>query len=63
MERLARVGRSHEGFADEEGVEASVAETGDIDGGVDTAFGDLHNAGRNPRSKVERGVEAYFECV
>lgn len=39
------IGLTHEGFADEAGVESGSAEAAERRGGVDTAFGDVDGVG------------------
>ena len=58
---VAWVGGAHEGFADEEGVKAGVAEAGDVGGGFDAAFGDLDDVGRDAVDELERGIEVNVE--
>jgi len=44
-------------------VEAGGAEAGEVGGGVDAAFGDFHDAGRNAGGEVERGLQRDLEGV
>ena len=61
LEGNSGLGVAHERFADEEGVEAGVAEGTDVGGGVDAAFGDANGVGRELAGEFERGFEADFE--
>lgn len=61
FEGSARMRLAHEGFADEEGVEAGVAQAVEVGGRVNAAFGDVHGVGRQISGESERGFKANVE--
>ena len=62
-ERLSRIGRAHEGFADEEGADALRAQAAHIDGRGDPALGHHDTVPGDARQQPERGLEPRFEAA
>jgi len=55
------LGRAHEQFANEEGIEAGVAQAGNVIGGFETALGYLDHASGNFFNQLIGGFEIDFK--
>jgi len=56
-----RMRLAHEGFTDEEGVEAGVAEGADVGGGMNAAFSDVDGVGGKAGGEAQGSFEGDFE--